>query len=549
MRARRWCRSACRSSRGPAGGPQRIPGASVSMLLLVLVCAGLVGLARSGERAAAPRGVGQRIIETVAAANTSPEEKVRALGTVRGVLSHAEAKSVATTLRQLRGEVLLAAAEAMWRCGAADQATTAMLEIASSRDTAPDQWAAALRFSAAYGAIRVPPSWEAPPIAVPEVRPAIAAAQAQIAERLRKPKDEQELLALLGERKLLWRQEWCYRGYEDILGELSRLLRHRNGKVRALAAQALSTTAFPQMIPGSAVLALTSVLADADEQAARAVDDLLRTILGVEPDSDELADVRRFWHQWAQAAGPEFSLTKQVLSRIPQAGEALGDEKCLLAIQLQYASREATEAEREEACRALIKAFETDRSPAPERTGAWLKPLGEIAARTQNEKLRRDVLRFFLRLLREEEPGVRLAGIAMLGRMPAAVARGSAAREALDRILVDKHADPKERAVAAWSLRHAVRSEKGLALAMMAVAVEFLNLPGLDKPDLDERSLAGIPREFREQALRSVPTIRVQCITRIRGVLSEASTKELGEDPTEWQQSLQDWLAGLPDNP
>jgi len=481
----------------------------------VLLATSLMFPVSAGEArgAGVPAQVGstaQRILQIVDDKTKTPEQKIGALAGVSTKFTPQDIDAAVKLLGRLDGQLLLAVAVLAERGGAAKQVFEAMVGTAYDRQSPVSRWAQALCFVRSRAPMHLGPK---------ALRHILGTAR-QVAERLEKPTGKDELLAVLRERQALWQKGGGFADDEQVVRCLCALLRHADREVRAGAAEALSNTSFPEMIPGSAVLPLTGVVGGGDEAGAKAAAALLAEVVGTGPEQKELAAVRTYWGQWAREAGDDFDLAKHAIARASEPHELFFQERAFLGRQVLHACRELDQKGREEAWRSLLRVFERDTSPPRERAGAWLGPLVQIAAREEEGNLRREALALLLKLSRADEPALRWSALSYMGHLPGATRRGSPTRKLLEGAMGDAKGRPWERAVAAWSLRDAVKEDRALAQRMIALAEEFVALP--------ESAFA--------------PMSRSHSIGQLSGALSHASGKDLSLDPATWRAALGDWL-------
>jgi len=273
-------------------------------------------------------------------------------------------------------------------------------------------------------------------------------------------------------------------------------------------------------VPGSAILPLVAVLQEVDETTARAIAGLLKIVLATGPESDDVSRIRALWAEWAEKAGKDFDLTNYLLARADNDRRLSLDQKRFLGWQVLNASRELPLAGREEAWRRLRKVFEDDSSPAGLRAMAWYKTLIHMAEREKGSPIRAEALSLLIKLTRSEEPEIRAFSLSLFGEMEGTMAPGSEPRLILQRALQDSKATPEERALAAWSLRKALKSDPALIEQMVKLAEYFHALP---------------ESEFKFMA-------QGHCIGQIAGAFSQALDVRLGPDPSEWRKPLADLL-------
>lgn len=497
----------------PPGGPVRWHRGPGAFLLVVALGLGSGASSTSaGQAASAAGSIRHRIERIVGDRAKKLQDKVRELRAVQGELGGAEAARVAKLLEGLGGDLMIAVAEAMNRCGAGRQAFSVVRRIASDPRAAIDRWAPAMFLLHAK-------AFEMLGAQAPD---ALQIASAQLVRRLKAPSEEQELLSVLRSKSMLWPPGGWWASDDQVIRQLAALLKHTNREVRSAAAEALATTTALELMRGSAVLPLTKVVEEGDEPAARAALTLLTSILGLAPEGQELAPARVFWREWARREGADFDLTRHALARAKASEQLFRQEKLFLGWQVLHASRELPPARREKAWLALRSVFEKDPSAPGERATAWLRSLVQMAAREERGSLREDALSFLLKLSRDDALAVRQWAFSLIGDLPGATRAGTRGRQALDQVFNNERASAVERAFAAWSLKHAVKREPALAERMIALAETFQNFP--------------------EGAFR--PTTRSHCIGQICGALSFASGRKLSLNPGEWRQALDGWLPG-----
>lgn len=480
------------------------------LLVISLTLPAGAGQAPGGGPRAQAGSTAQRILQIVDDKTKTPEQKIRALAGVGTKFTPQDIDAVVKLLGRLDGNLLATVAVLAERGGAGKQVFEAMVERAYDRQSPVSRWAQALCFVRS----------RAPMHLGPKALGHILGTAQQVAERLEKPRGKDELLAVLRERQTLWDKGARFADNEQVVRRLCALLRHADREVRASAAEVLSTTSFPEMIPGSAVLPLTGVVGGEHEAGAKAAAALLTEVVGTGPEQEELAAVRTHWRQWARTARDDFDLAKHAIARAVEPHELFFQERAFLGRQVLHACRELDQKGREEAWRSLLRVFERDTSPPRERAGAWLGPLVHIAAREEEGNLRREAVALLLKLSRGDEPTLRWFALSYMGHVPGATRRGSPTRKLLEGAVGDAKARPSERAVAAWSLRDALKEDRALAERMIALAEEFMALP--------ESAFA--------------PMSRSHCIGQLSGALSHASGKNLSLDPAAWRAALGDWL-------
>jgi len=478
------------------------------MALSVCLLAG--GICSSGSLSTNDEGAGRRIITILHDKATTPEQKVLELQKVKGNLSGEDTQSVALLLRSSSGAVMLAIAEAMVRCGQGRIALENMQAIAKERERAIDQFAPALTFIGKNALEISGQAWE---------RFVDAGAEALV-DRLREPKDQEELLSILRSRDFIWRPGAGFGVRDRVVRQLCALLKDPNHEVRQEAARDLAGNAATWYVPGSAILPLVAVLQEADETAARAIAGLLKTVLIMGPESDDVSRIKAFWAEWAQTVGKGFDLTNYLLARADSDRGLSPQSKFFLGWQVLYASRELPLDGREKAWRRLRKVFEDDPSAAGLRVRAWYKTLIHMAEREKGSPIRAEALSFLIKLTQSQEPEIRAFSLSLFGEMEGTMASGSEPRLILQQALLDSKATPEERALAAWSLRKALKGDPALIEQMVKLGEYFHGLP---------------ESKFRFMA-------QGHCIGQIAGAFSQALNIKLGTDPSEWRKALADLL-------
>ncbi len=440
----------------------------------------------------------------------TPEQKVLQLTTVKGTLTGDDAVAVGQLLYSSSGDVLVAIGDAMVRCGAGRVALESMLAIAKERDRPIAQFAPALAFVGKNALEISGKAWE---------RFVDGGAQALV-DRLREPKDQEELLNTLRSRDFIWQPGTGFGSRDRVVRQLCALLNDPNHEVRQEAARDLAGTAAAEYVPGSAVLPLVAVLQEADDATARAIARLLEMVLGTGPESDEVSRIKAFWAEWAEKAGKGFDLTNYLLARADSDRGLSLNQKHFLGWQVLYASRELPLDGREKAWRRLRKIFEDDPSAVPLRVRAWYKTLIHMAERERGSPIRAEALSLLIKLTQDQEPEMRAFSLSLFGEMEGTMAPGSEPRLILQRALQDSKATPEERALAAWSLRKALKGAPALVEQMVKLGEYLQACP--------------------ESAFKFMA--QGHCIGQIAGAVSQALDIRLGPDTSEWRKALADFL-------
>ncbi len=517
----------------PATGPvpaRPFPLAQAARTLALLASVAALGLRAEAAEDEPPSPLARVIENTVRHATWPLDLKIETLKGLEGELRPGEAWKCARLLKETEWDLMAALAQGLAQVGGADEVLAVMKSLALDRSCPVSRWAPAFGFvydpsHALYGPDDQVERIERRLVQCISLHAPIGRV---LLERIENPKDDQELLDLLRARKYLWGPQAGFAtGGPEIVRRLCALVSHPKREVRACAAEALAAGARPEEIPGSTAIALAKVVQEADEPAARASAQLLRDILAIDPEDQDLGAVRAFWSDWARKAGEKFDLARYALARAADRSKDLTrEDRWFLGKQVLYASEDLPPEAREAAWQGLRKLFEQEAGlrPSSGLASAWLGPMIRMAGREKDEKLRDRAAAYLLQLTRSGDPELRHSALSLFGYLPGATRPGTAARALLDQVLGDEAASPEERARAAWALRDAVKTDRALAERLIALAQTFEGLP-----------------DDRFQGMT-----RTRCIGLICGALSEASGRGLGLDPYPWRSFLKEWLEKLP---
>jgi len=409
-------------------------------------------------RGAPPEAIGRKILTLLREEGMTDAQKVRRLAGIRGHLTPHGAATLVSFLENCRGELFVALAMCMDRCGAGREALSVAQDVISDKSTPVSQFSAALYFAMLAG-FREERMSQA-------VRLYKIATDALV-ERLRNPPSTSALLALLRERKFIWHRGTMWAARSEVVEELARLVETATGDVQREAAGVLSRTIAADLLPATTVVPLARLAANCDAETAISISNLLTKVLGAGPKTKNPDEIKKFWENWLARNGAEFSLARHALKRAQSSEKLPFEERVFLGRQIAFTVRELPEDERAKVWATLRQIFLADKSPSRERCAAWLWPLVRIASREGSKDMRRECLALLMNMLASKDETLRHWALSSLGDLPEALEPGSASRQILDKAFSDAHAPPEGRARAAWSLRKALRGNPDLAEKMI----------------------------------------------------------------------------------
>jgi hypothetical protein len=437
------------------------------------------------------------------------------LSRLKGELTEEDGRELARLLLELSGKEMGGTAMALESCGAGRQAWDIMWGVIKDRARPLSQWWPSVYYVYWHRSR----GWHDMPRGHVEQE-----LQAATISRLR-TKERDELLALLREQ-LPWELTYYWRSSPGVAWALCSAVTHEDAAVREASIGTLLLLQNPEMyIRTEEVRALVGIAVRGGEEAARGASKLLRQLLGIGPEGDDLEAAREFWAEWQAANGEAFTLRQYALRRAARPNELPPHAKAVVATQIVVDSLETGAAERVRAFQLVQRALAEDEAALSEREGkrTWLGCLVGLASFSGDDELQRTAATTLVRHAAVGDLECRLVTLRSMGGALLGMGRqrlpGSILRSYLEGVLENEQATLDERVMAACSLATPARADRRLLDRILRLAGQVHQQ---EKP----------PLEFftRDGALW-------QLSFALPAVLGEP----LPEDPAQWRGAFGTW--------